>query len=567
MSDLQQDVANNPISLASVSSLTSNLRTYARSQLPEAMVPSRFIILDKLPKLPNGKVDRQRLPVVDIDDSDNENYVPPSNPDEIKIARIWQDILGINRVGIEDSFFDLGGDSITVVQMAAKVREEYNIELSLRRLFKNPTITALVQMISAEGIVVTGSGLINLNDEELIKEAQLPDDIYPDNDAIAPVTKNYKTILLTGGTGYTGAFLLRELLDRSDAYIYVLARAKDPVDAVNRVIENLKYYALLTDKDESRLRGVAGDIGRPYFALTKEAYEEIATEVEMVVHNAALSSYAMPYKQLKPINVLGTHEVLRLACRKRIKPIHYISSLSVFPGHKGAQYFSETKLTEPDGLVGGYRQTKWVSDRLVSLIRNRGVPTCIYRPGQITGAQDTGACSTDTYLNSAIKSCIQLGAELDFDVMLEITPVDFCAKAVAHIALSGDKLNNQYHMVGNRTVSWSEVCEMIRGHGYKLRNISYPDWYKELSTALKNGKENALSKFFPLFGEQSASADAGDEGSHPEFETKNLVNALEGSGIECRELDQDFLSLYIDYFISIGFIPSPEQQIENGVKL
>jgi len=564
MSDLQQDVANNPISLASVSSLTSNLRTYARSQLPEAMVPSRFIILDKLPKLPNGKVDRQRLPAVDIDDSDNENYVPPTNPDEIKIARIWQDILGINRVGIEDSFFDLGGDSITVVQMAAKVREEYNIELSLRRLFKNPTITALVQMISAEGIIVTGSGLINLNDEELIEEAQLPDDIFPDKDALAPVSNNYKTILLTGGTGYTGAFLLRELLDRSDAYIYVLARAKDPVDAVNRVIENLKYYALLKDKDESRLRGVAGDIGRPYFALTKNEYEEIATEVEMVVHNAALSSYAMPYKQLKPINVLGTHEVLRLACRKRIKPIHYISSLSVFPGHKGTQYFSETKLTEPDGLVGGYRQTKWVSDRLVSLIRTRGVPTCIYRPGQITGAQDTGACSTDTYLNSAIKSCIQLGAELDFDVMLEITPVDFCAKAVAHIALSGDKLNNQYHMVGNRTVSWEEVCEMIRGHGYKLRNISYPDWYKELSTALKNGKENALSKFFPLFGEQSASADAGDEGSHPEFETKNLVNALEGSGIECRELDQEFLSLYINYFISIGFIPSPEQQIENG---
>jgi len=226
MSDVQHDVANNPISLASVSSLVTNLRIYARSLLPEAMVPSRFVVLDKLPKLPNGKVDRKNLPAIDVDESDNVNYVAPTKPDEIKIARIWQDILGLNRVGIEDSFFDLGGDSITVVQMAAKVREEYNIELSLRRLFKNPTISALMQMISAEGLIVVSSGLSNLNDEELLEEAQLPDDIIPDTDALAPVTESYKTILLTGGTGYTGAFLLRELLDRSDADIYVLVRAK-----------------------------------------------------------------------------------------------------------------------------------------------------------------------------------------------------------------------------------------------------------------------------------------------------------------------------------------------------
>jgi len=274
----------------------------------------------------------------------------------------------------------------------------------------------------------------------------------------------------------------------------------------------------------------------------------------------------MPYKQLKAINVLGTHEVLRLACRKRIKPVHYISSLSVFPGHKGVHYFSESTLSEPNGLVGGYRQTKWVSDRLVSLMRKRGVPTCIYRPGQITGAQDSGACSTDTYLNSAIKSCIQLGAELNFDVMLEITPVDFCAKAVAHIALSGDKLNAQYHMVGSRTVSWSEVVDMTRKHGYSIRDTSYTQWYKELAKSLQDGKDNALSKFFPLFGEQSASADAGDEGSYPEFDIKNLVNALAGSGIECRELDQEFLSLYLDYFISTGYLPSPEQQAESSIK-
>lgn len=561
MDNTVRQIANNPLSLVSRSGLVADLRAFTQQQLPEVMVPTHFIVLDDLPKLPNGKVDRNRLPKPDLEELSDAKYVPPTSRDEIRIARIWQDLLSINRVGIEDSFFDLGGDSLTVVQMAARVREEFGVELSLRRLFKNPTISALVKMISSDSKIVTSGGLSNLSNEELIAEAQLPPDIRPDASALKAASAPYKKILLTGGTGYTGAYILRELLDRSDAVIYVIVRAKDAADAVRRIRENMLEYGLLHDTDADRLIGVAGDIGRPYFSLSHSMYDELVHEVEMIIHNAALSSYAMPYKQLKPINVLGTQEVLRLACRYRIKPVHYISSLAVYQGHPGVQQFDEDVLTDPNGLVGGYRQSKWVSDSLVSLVRQHGVPTCIYRPGQITGAQDTGACATDTYLNAAIKGCIQLGVVLDFDVMLEITPVDFCAKVVAHSALSGAWLNTQFHMNVKKPISWSEFTEMIRQYGYSLEHVPYAVWYRKLSSALENGEDNALAKFFPLFGEETPSADAGDEGSKPHYVANNLQEVLVGTDIECREMDQALLYKYLDYFVSIGFLPPVDASV------
>lgn len=555
MNATNQKMANDPVQSLSRIDFASELRVFARQYLAEAVVPAKFIVMESLPKLPNGKVDRTKLPKVELNDSYSKKYIPPTLAEEIRIVAIWSDLLGITHIGIEDSFFDIGGDSISAVQMITKVREEFGFVISVRNFFKNPTVIQLAKMLGAKTQSFIPTPLLSLDDSALMQEAELPDDIIPDKDAIAAATTPYQSILLTGGTGYTGAFILRELLDSSKALVYVLVRAQDALDAIERIRDNMVSHQLWLEGDEKRLKGIAGDIGRPYFGLTKSIYHELSTQIEMIIHNAALSSYAMPYWQLKPINVLGTQEVLRLACRKRIKPVHYISSLAVFPGRFGGRTFAEIALQEPNGLVGGYRQSKWVADRLVTIASERGLPVCIYRPGQITGAQTTGVCSTDTYLNAAIKSCIQLNAELEFDVMLEISPVDFCAKSIVHIALSANRHGQYFHLCGVHPVSWKEVINMIRVYGYDLRPLAYKDWYQELNATLESGQDNALRKFFPLFGEDNPSMDAGDEGSRPFFKSECLQEALRGSGIKCHVLDQNLMSLYLDYFVSVGFLP------------
>lgn len=552
--------ANNPLAQAAWAAFRTELREFAAEQLPDAMVPSRFVVLPELPKLPNGKVDRGRLPAVTTDEPVITTvYLAPQTPQEIQIAEIWADILGAGRVGLRDNFFELGGDSLAAAQMAARLRAATGTQISLRKLFDHPTIERLVRHLGSPGADaapgVTGHPR-SIASEDLATEAVLPADIAPAPGALPASAGPYRSVLLTGGTGYTGAFLMRELLDRSTARLYVLVRADNPRQAAARVRATMELYGVWRDGDEQRFTGVPGDLARPYFGLDRETYLTLARDIEMIVHNGAWSNYALPYRRLKPVNVLGTQEVLRLAARHRIKPVHYISSLAVYPGRPGDHRWPEDAATDPEGVVGGYRQTKWVGDRMMAQAQQRGLPTCVYRPGQISGAQSTGSCATDTFLNATMKGCIQLGSALEFDVHLEMTPVDFCAATVAHVALGGQWHGTCFNLPGGHPLAWDRLVELLAECGYPLRRLSYHDWYAELTAATDRGEENELTRFLPLFGPELPAADLGYRGSRPVFETTNLRAALAGSGIECLPPDRELIGRYLDYFEAAHFLPA-----------
>jgi thioester reductase-like protein len=349
---------------------------------------------------------------------------------------------------------------------------------------------------------------------------------------------------------------MRELLDRSAAHVRVLVRAHTAEQAASRVRAAMEQYGLWRSGDEHRFTGVPGDLARPYLGLDRPAYLGLARDVEMIVHNGAWSSYALPYRRLKPANVLGTQEVLRLATRHRIKPVHYISSLAVYPGRPGTHRWAEDAATDPDGVVGGYRQSKWVGDQMMAQAHERGVPTCVYRPGQIAGAQLTGACATDTFLNATIKGCIQLGAALEFDVTLELTPVDFCAAAVAHISLGGRWHGTAFNLPGGHPVAWDRLVELLAECGYPLRRLPYRVWFAELTAAVARGEENELARFLPLFGPDLPAEDLGYQGSRPVFDTTNLRAALSGSGIACLPPGSELVGRYLDWFEATRFLPA-----------
>ncbi|CAM5638990.1 thioester reductase domain-containing protein [Streptomyces tanashiensis] len=552
-------LANDPLTSAWAAGLRSSLRAYARTHLPDAMVPAHFVVLPELPKLPNGKVDRGSLPPLTAEETPETAFVAPRTPVETQLARIWQDLLGLPKVGVETSFFDLGGDSLTVLQMTAQVREIYDVRLDLRRMFEDPTVAQLARMVSSQADpTVTGAGNPRgVTSEAMTADAVLPADIVPEDGAVPASAGPYRTVLLTGGTGYTGAFLLRELLDRSTATVHVLVRADGPEQAGERVLGNLAEYGLLRDGDQERIAGVPGDTGRPYLGLTKAAYHELAAEVELIIHNAAISSWIVPYAKIKPVNVFGALEVLRLACRKRVKAVHFVSTIGVYPGHEGERSWAETRLTEADHVVGGYRQSKWVADSLMLQARDRGVPAHVYRLGAITGSQTTGACSPDTFINHLIKGCVQLGAYLDHDLLLDLVPVDFCAATVVHTALSGGRAEAVFNVPSAGSVGMNAIFELIVAYGYPLRRLDYRSWYRELAAAVERGEENELAVYLPLFGADQPAEEVGYLGSRPDFRTDNLRAALAGSDITCKPVDRELFDLYLDYFVSSGFLPAP----------
>ncbi|GBF80267.1 non-ribosomal peptide synthetase [Aphanothece sacrum] len=127
------------------------LRSFLEKQLPEYMIPSVFMSMEYLPLTSNGKVDRRKLPEPTTNRPELiQKYVAPNTPTEEILTAIWQDILGLTKIGINDNFFSLGGHSLLVTQVMALIRKTFNIELPIRSLFDSPTIASLAQNIEKQ---------------------------------------------------------------------------------------------------------------------------------------------------------------------------------------------------------------------------------------------------------------------------------------------------------------------------------------------------------------------------------------------------------------------------------
>ena len=155
----------------------ADLRANVQGSLPSYMVPSAFILLDDLPRLPSGKVDRQALPPVEIEHlKASQVYVAPRNSTEQILAEIWAEVLGVERVGVMDNFFDLGGHSLSAVRLISRVCEKFEADIPIPPLFENPTVAALAQVVKT----AQQSGTVHpVGPVDLEAEIALDDDILP----------------------------------------------------------------------------------------------------------------------------------------------------------------------------------------------------------------------------------------------------------------------------------------------------------------------------------------------------------------------------------------------------
>ncbi|AGC75292.1 non-ribosomal peptide synthetase [Nonlabens dokdonensis] len=125
----------------------SELKASLRSHLPEYMIPQYFMELEFLPLTSNGKIDRKALPQISIEGLGEREYVAPNNETEFKLAAIWQEILGIEKVGVTDNFFELGGHSLKIIAIKNRIKQEFDIELQVKMFFNKPTIQSISEVI------------------------------------------------------------------------------------------------------------------------------------------------------------------------------------------------------------------------------------------------------------------------------------------------------------------------------------------------------------------------------------------------------------------------------------
>lgn len=131
--------------------LTVTLQQFLNNKLPGYMIPGTFVVLNELPLSPNGKIDRQALPIPDYDGNERQTpFIAPRNQQEEKLAKIWHQVFGLEKIGVNDNFFHLGGHSLIATQILSRIRDIFEIEVSFKKLLENPTIGDLSQTITEQ---------------------------------------------------------------------------------------------------------------------------------------------------------------------------------------------------------------------------------------------------------------------------------------------------------------------------------------------------------------------------------------------------------------------------------
>ncbi|MBW4575233.1 MAG: amino acid adenylation domain-containing protein [Aphanothece sp. CMT-3BRIN-NPC111] len=542
----------------------NEIRNFLKEKLPEYMMPSAFIVLKTLPLTPNGKVDRQALPTPDHTRPElAETFVAPRTPVEEALTEIWMKVLGLEKIGIHDNFFDLGGHSLLVTQLLAKVREAFQVELPLRSLFEAPTIAALAESIENAHQTKSSEKIASDTAVDLNAEAVLDPTICPKSLFYRHTTEP-TAILLTGATGFLGSFLLYELLQQSQADIYCLVRASNAELGKQKIQSSLELYSIWNESFQSRIIPVIGELSKPLLGLSEQQFREMASIIDAIYHNGAFVNFTFPYSVLKAANVLGTQEILRLASQLKIKPVHFISSTSVAvpAGNNDITLIREQYCADAhEVLEGGYIQSKWVAEKLVNIAGDRGLPVSIYRPGRVAGHSKTGACNPDDHTFRTIKGCIQLGSAPKRNAMVNIMPVDYVSQAIVHLSKQQESLGKTFHLVNPNPAQWNEFVSWICTFGYPLQQISENEWQTELLKVAERSPSNALYPLLPVVS-QKVSEEPTSNSAELKFDCQNTLNGLAGTSIVCPPVNVELLRTYFSYLIDNSFLHTPTSEIE-----
>jgi thioester reductase-like protein len=389
-------------------------------------------------------------------------------------------------------------------------------------------------------------------------EAVLDITIYPEAFSTKQCTKP-KFIFLTGATGFLGAYLLSDLLQQTQATIYCLVRSSHVEKAKIKLQKNLESYCLWQENFYSRIIPILGDLSQPFLGLSTETFQRLASKIDTIYHSAAVLNFICPYSTLKPSNVLGTQEVLRLACQVKVKPVHYVSSFAVFESYAHSQKVVREE-NEPcgEGIYLGYSQSKWVAERLAIIARFRGLPVCIYRSPLISGHSETGIWNTNDFTCRTIKGCIQMKAFPKLDYLLDIVPVDYVSKSIVHLSMQEEALSKTFHLNNPRPIDWSKLVSYINSVGFPVEEISYNAWQERASKDIRS-VENSIYLLLPFFverwsEEQLTIPELYEQARRPYIDCESTLNMLANTSIVCPPVDEKLLDKYFSYFARNKFL-------------
>ncbi|KAF2432937.1 nonribosomal peptide synthetase 10 [Tothia fuscella] len=542
------------------------------ASLAQYMIPALWVEMKELPTSEvSGKVDLKKLPPPAEAKSVQINGTGEDRDTKITIESIlelWAASLNIpsGTITQEHDFFDLGGHSLSLADLAARMSRTFGFPVPLSRLAGHPTLEGHLMVVRAARDGHTQAVQADLP-AVLRADSTLPDDFRPTGASNCPLSEA-KTVLLTGATGFLGAFLLSDLLESTSARVMCLVRFNDPSGSespwgVARIRRNLLDMGLWRDNMIERIEVLPGNLGRKRLGLSPDDFDKLASRTDVVIHAGATVNLVYPYAALRNANVLGTTEILRLACQGGAT-VQYISTNGVLP--PSDEGWSEDANIDVDAvptkLIDGYGQTKWVAEQLVLEAGRRGLPVNILRPGTISGHSKSGSTNAWDLITAIIVESIHLGYAPDIEGWrAEMTPVDYVSRAIITLSNHLQTKQNVWHLGEPNPPSTAAIFHDLNELGYVTQPLEWDKWvalWKEKRGSVKGGDGNFTVDIL--------------RGGMPTAEFLKCIIVLQNnatepalSGIKRPKIDSKLLETYARHWYARGWLPkAPERTNLSG---
>jgi glycopeptidolipid biosynthesis protein len=495
-------------------------------RLPVYMVPAAVVALDMLPLTANGKLDKRALPAPEYT---ADGYRAPANATEETLAGIYAQILGLERVGVDQSFFDLGGNSLSAMRLIAAVNGRLDAHLPVRVLFEAPSVRSLSRHLNGETgddieaehtaganrasfASVHGRNATELHASDLTLDKFIDAETLTAAPALARPSADVRTVLLTGATGFVGRYLALHWLERmelGDGTLICLVRADSDEDARRRLDQTFDsgdpelrrhFHELAAD----HLEVIAGDKGESDLGLDQQTWQRLADSVDLIVDPAALVNHVLPYSELFGPNVAGTAELIRLALTTKLKPYTYVSTAGVGRQIEPSAFTEDAdiRVISPTRTIDdGYNDSKWAGEVLLREANDLcGLPVTVFRCDMIlTDTTYAGQLNVSDNFTRLVLSVLATGIapgsfyQLDADgnrqrAHFDGLPVEFVADAIATLGAQVVDGFETYHVMNPHDdgIGLDEFVDWLIEAGYPIQRIGdFAEWLQRFETGLR----------------------------------------------------------------------------------
>ena len=475
----------------------NDLKEYISSRLTDYMVPTVFMQLEKLPQTPNGKTDIKNLPEPEL----TTEYVAPENDVEAFFANCFREVLGIDKVGVTDNFFEIGGNSLLVTKITIEsINEGYDVNYG--DVFDNPTPRLLAEVVL--------SGKKSTTTYEDNYDYTLIDNLLKKNNINSFINgecdENLGNVLLTGATGFLGIHVLRELLESEKGDVYCLVRSKGKLTAEKR-LKSLLFYYFADDFSEldERLHVVDGDI------TSLDDFKKLMPfDINTIINCAANVKHFSSGTDIEDINLGGVINGLEFAKIKDAKYVQ-ISTVSV-AGESVNNYPPVDRIfTEQDLFIGQrvdnqYLGSKFLAERAVlEAAAEDGLDVKIMRVGNLMARNSDSEFQINFESNgfiNRIKSFITIGqfpAHM-LNNNVEFSPIDYTAKSILNLAKT-PKECVVFHPCNNHKISFADVIDILKDLEFEIDVVGEDEFEATLAEVMKDeDKQAGLEGFITSIG-------------------------------------------------------------------